>query len=119
MIVVILVHSQRSYIESVTATATSATLPSRYSHSRSGSHSTPSHRPWVGTSTIGSVGSHAKPTPFVPGRDHFLDIDVHELKQVHADPSSDDVGVTSGVGEDVELHSVKSRRDEASGAAAV
>ncbi|VDB99127.1 unnamed protein product [Peniophora sp. CBMAI 1063] len=109
VIVVILVHSQRSYIESVTTTtAASSTLPSRYSHSHSGSHSTPAHKPWIGTSTVSSTGSHAKPAPFVPGRDHFLDIDVHELRQVHADPSIDDVnGQTSGAGEESELQSVK------------
>ncbi|KZV70613.1 hypothetical protein PENSPDRAFT_685327 [Peniophora sp. CONT] len=115
VIVVILVHSQRSYIESVTTSATAGTLPSRYSHSHSGSHSAPSHRPWAGTSTISSMGSHVKPAPFVPGRGHFLDINVHELRQVHAEPSFEDVdGVMTGPVDNTDLRSVKSRPEKVS-----
>lgn len=107
VIVVILVHSQRSYIESATALSHSETLSLSF------------HRPCPGTSTVtvGSVGSiHAKPTAFVAGRGHVPDINVHGLRQVRAEPSSSDVGAatTTGTGDwdDAEPKPIVSRMEK-------
>ncbi|VDB86988.1 unnamed protein product [Peniophora sp. CBMAI 1063] len=85
VLVVILVHSQKSYIDGVTNSSSgSGTL---YSQSRlqSDIRSAPSgsRSDWGSA----SVGSRAKQAFVKPGRAHVLDINVTELRQVHREPS--------------------------------
>ncbi|KZV63927.1 hypothetical protein PENSPDRAFT_757585 [Peniophora sp. CONT] len=92
VIVVILVHSRKSYIEGATNSAGSGTVYSQSPRVHSESRSAPSSRSDWGT---GSVGSRVKHAFIKPGRGHVLDINVTELRQVHREQSLTNVGAES------------------------
>lgn len=79
MLVVILVHSQKSYIDHATS-APSSSLPSQSGQSSS----------WLSRSDRSYWGStgRVKRTPPAGNRSHVIDIDVHELREVHSKPSA-------------------------------
>ncbi|KZV70601.1 hypothetical protein PENSPDRAFT_752404 [Peniophora sp. CONT] len=113
VIVVILVRSQRSYIENVASTNASLSTHLSESHSFSERHSKslPSHRLDHGTSTFGTGYSNCTP-PSTPRRGHFLDLDVGERRQIHDELSLSDVSGMRGDADDAEVQSVKLRSKE-------
>ncbi|VDC03906.1 unnamed protein product [Peniophora sp. CBMAI 1063] len=109
VLVVILVRSQRSYIEGAINSDVSISTRSSNSRSYPERHTLPSHRFEHGTSTIGTMCSESEGTTrYVPGRDHFLDIDVHERRPVRDDQSFSDVSRVRTRGDDAEGSEVQS-----------
>ncbi|KZV70602.1 hypothetical protein PENSPDRAFT_752405 [Peniophora sp. CONT] len=114
VVVVILVRSQRSYIDD--AMNSLGLIPpgsSEYKYSGHHSKSLPTHRLDNGTSTVETSYSNSSPLS-TPRRGHLLDIDVRERREVHDGLSLTDVS-GSGAGDGTEDQSDEVRSKEVSG----
>ena len=93
-LVVIMVNSQKSYIDGTRISPKRAALLTQTSHTQSGSHTAvSSQRPYWATSD--GLGSRPKKAELMSPEDHVLNIEVHELREVHNDTTFDDVGMAS------------------------